>query len=336
MQALFRATTAGGLAMAAAVAGLTGLTGLASTAAQAQPAPYPSHPITLVVPFGAGGGADVYGREIATKLGAALGQPVVVENRTGAGSVIGTAYAAKAPPDGYTLVFISVSQTMNESLYKKRPYDLLRDFAPVAPLNESALVLVEKPALPYRTVAELVAAAKASPGKLNYASSGVGSPYHMAGELLKNVAGVDIVHVPYSSSGAARAGMLGGQAEIMYDLLAVEGEFIKSGALRPLAVTGAKRSILFPDVPTMAEAGYPHYQGGSWLGLLAPKGTPAPIVERLNQEINKISSDPDTVARWAKDGTTPVHMSPDAFGHFLVEDIAKWRKIVDANHIATN
>ena len=323
------ALTAATLALAALCGGIV------ATQAQAQPAAYPSKPITLVVPFGPGGGADVYGRELATKLGAALGQPFVVENRTGAGSVIGTAYAAKAQPDGYTLVFISVSQTMNESLYKKRPYELMRDFAPVAPLNESALVLVEKPSLPYKTVADVVAYAKANPGKLNYASSGVGSPYHMAGELLKNVAGVDIVHVPYSSSGAARAGMLGGQADVMYDLLAVEGEFIKSGSLRPLAVTGNKRSVLFPDIPTMAEAGYPNYQGGSWLGVLAPKGTPPAIVERLNKEITKIASDPDTIAKWAKDGTTPVRMAPEAFTRFLNDDIAKWRKIVEANHIST-
>ena len=319
-------------ALTAASLALAALCG--STAAQSQPA-YPSKPITLVVPFGPGGGADVYGRELANKLSVALGQPFVVENRTGAGSVIGTAYAAKAQPDGYTLVFISVSQTMNESLYKKRPYELMRDFTPVAPLNESALVLVEKPSLPYKTVAELVAYAKANPGKLNYASSGVGSPYHMAGELLKNVAGVDIVHVPYSSSGAARAGMLGGQADVMYDLLAVETEFIKAGTLKPLAVTGAKRSVLFPDIPTMAEAGYPNYQGGSWLGVLAPKGTPQPIVDRLNKEITKIASDPDTIAKWAKDGTTPVRMAPDAFTRFLNDDIAKWRKIVEANHIST-
>lgn len=289
---------------------------------------YPSRPVKIVVPFAAGGPADVYARFLAQRLQESMGQPFVIENRPGGGSVVGTEIAAKSAPDGYTLLLMSNTHTVNESLMPNKPFVLLRDFVPVAPINYSDLVLVVNPEVPVKTLKDLIALAKAQPGKLNYASSGPGTPYHMAGELFKAMAGLDIVHVPYKESSGARTGVLGGQVEMMFDAVTVMNEHVKAGKVRALATSGKVRSNVMPDVPTLSEAGVPGYDAVIWLGLLAPKGTPPAIVSRLNAEITKIVSRPDTASEWAKQGAVAMTMTSDAFGKFVADDIVKWERIV--------
>jgi tripartite-type tricarboxylate transporter receptor subunit TctC len=307
------------------------------TAARAEEASaYPSRPVTIVVPFGPGGSADVYARVLAEKLGRETGKSFIVENRPGAGAVIGTQFVAKAAPDGYTLLMMSNTQTVNESLLRQKPYELMRDFAAVAPVNEAPLVLVVRSGLAPKTLPELIRQAKASPGKLNYASSGTGTPYHMAGELFKSMAGIDVVHIPYKSSGGARTDVLGGQVDMMFDAVSTMTDLIATGKVRALATTGKTRSSVMPDVPTMAELGLPDYTATIWLGILAPKGTPQPIVDLLNQKIAKVVQDPATRALWAKSGIDGMAMSPAAFTQYLNQDIAKWRKIVESAHITVD
>jgi tripartite-type tricarboxylate transporter receptor subunit TctC len=289
---------------------------------------YPSRPVKIVVPFSAGGPADVYARFVAERLQGAMGQAFVIENRPGGGSVIGTDIVAKSAPDGYTLLLMSNTHTVNESLMPGKPFVLMRDFTAVAPINYSDLVLVVNPAVPAKTLAELIALAKAQPGKLNYASSGPGTPYHMAGELFKAMAGLDIVHVPYKESSGARTGVLGGQVEMMFDAVTVMNEHVKAGKVRPLATSGKARSTVMPDVPTLSEAGVPDYDAVIWLGLIAPKATPPDIVTRLNAEITKIVSRPDVQAEWAKQGAVAMTMTPAAFERYLADDIVKWERIV--------
>jgi tripartite-type tricarboxylate transporter receptor subunit TctC len=307
------------------------------TAARAEEASaYPSRPVTIVVPVGPGGSADVYARVLAEKLGRETGKSFIVENRPGAGAVIGTQFVAKAAPDGYTLLMMSNTQTVNESLLRQKPYELMRDFAAVAPVNEAPLVLVVRSGLAPKTLPELIRQAKASPGKLNYASSGTGTPYHMAGELFKSMAGIDVVHIPYKSSGGARTDVLGGQVDMMFDAVSTMTDLIATGKVRALATTGKTRSSVMPDVPTMAELGLPDYTATIWLGILAPKGTPQPIVDLLNQKIAKVVQDPATRALWAKSGIDGMAMSPAAFTQYLNQDIAKWRKIVESAHITVD
>ena len=289
---------------------------------------YPSHPVKIVVPFAAGGPADVYARYLAQRLQESMGQPFVIEDRPGGGSVVGTEVVAKSAPDGYTLLLMSNTHTVNESLMPNKPFALMRDFVPIAPINYSDLVLVVNPAVPAKTLKELIALAKAQPGKLNYASSGPGTPYHMAGELFKAMAGLDIVHVPYKESSGARTGVLGGQVEMMFDAVTVMNEHVKAGKVRALATSGKVRSSVMPGVPTLDEAGVPGYEAVIWLGLIAPKGTPPAIVSRLNAEITKIVARPDVQAEWAKQGAVPMTMTPDAFGRYLADDIVKWERIV--------
>ncbi|WP_144640351.1 tripartite tricarboxylate transporter substrate binding protein [Bordetella genomosp. 13] len=308
------------------------LPALAALAPAAQAA-YPDHPVTIVVPFGAGGSADVYARVLAQRLGQSTGQSFVVENRPGAGAVIGTQYVAKAKPDGYTLLMMSNTQTVNESLLKDKPYDLMRDFVAVAPVNEAPLVLVVRNGLPYKSVQEVVKQAKASPGKLNYASSGTGTPYHMAGELFKSMAGVDIMHIPYKSSGGARTDVLGGQVDMMFDAVSTMTELISTGKVRAVATTGHARSNVLPDVPTVAEQGLPDYTATIWLGVLAPKGTPPDVVSLLNREIGRIVQEQEVRDVWAKSGVSPLRMSPAEFTRYLNDDIAKWRGIVQSARI---
>ena len=301
---------------------------LAACAVCAAAQDYPSRPVKIVVPFAAGGPADVYARFLAQRLQDAMGQPLVIENRPGGGSVIGTDVVAKSTPDAYTLLLMSNTHTVNESLMPNKPFQLMRDFAPVAPINYSDLVLVVNPAVPARTLQELIALAKAQPGKLNYASSGPGTPYHMAGELFKAMAGLDIVHVPYKESSGARTGVLGGQVEMMFDAVTVMNEHVKAGKVRALATSGKARSTVMPDVPTLAEAGVPGYEAVIWLGLIAPKSTPPAILNRLNAEVTKIVARPDVQAEWAKQGAVPMTMSPAAFERYLADDIVKWERIV--------
>jgi len=289
---------------------------------------YPSRPVKIVVPFAAGGPADVYARFLAQRMQEAMGQPFVIENRPGGGSVVGTEIVAKSAPDGYTLLLMSNTHTVNESLMPNKPFALMRDFTPVAPINYSDLVLVVNPDVKAKTLQELIALAKSEPGKLNYASSGPGTPYHMAGELFKSMAGLDIVHVPYKESSGARTGVLGGQVEMMFDAVTVMNEHVKAGKVRALATSGKVRSGVMPDVPTLSEAGVAGYEAVIWLGLIAPKNTPPAIVNRLNAEVTKIVSRPDTRAEWGKQGATAMTMTPDAFGKFLADDIVKWERIV--------
>ena len=301
---------------------------LAAAALSAAADEYPSRPVRIVVPFAAGGPADVYARYLAQRLQEAMGQPFVIEDRPGGGSVVGTEVVAKSAPDGYTLLLMSNTHTVNESLMPNKPFALMRDFTPVAPINYSDLVLVVNPAVKANTLQELIALAKAEPGKLNYASSGPGTPYHMAGELFKAMAGLDIVHVPYKESSGARTGVLGGQVEMMFDAVTVMNEHVKAGKVRALATSGKVRSSVMPGVPTLSEAGVPGYEATIWLGLIAPAKTPRAIVDRLNAEITKIVERPQTRAEWAKQGATPMTMTPDAFGKYLSDDIVKWAKIV--------
>lgn len=289
---------------------------------------YPTRPVKIIVPFAAGGPADVYARFLAQRLQESMGQSFVVENRPGAGSVTGTDAVAKSAPDGYTLLLMSNAQTVNESLIPNKPYVLLRDFAPVAPINYSDLVLVVHPSVAANSLADLIRIAKASPGKLNYASSGPGTPYHMAGELFKAMAGVDIVHVPYKGSSGARTDVLGGQVEMMFDAVTTMNEYAKAGKVRPLATTGKSRSTVLPNVPTLSEAGVPGYEAVIWLGVMAPKATPAAVVNRLNAEIRKIIARPEVRDEWAKQGAVGMLMTPEEFSKFAAEDIVKWERIV--------
>lgn len=289
---------------------------------------YPARPVKIIVPFAAGGPADIYARFLAQRLETALSQPFVVDDRPGAGSVIGTDAAAKSTPDGYTLLLMSNAQTVNESLVPNKPYALLRDFVPVAPINYSDLVLVVHPAVAANSLSELIALAKAKPGKLNYASSGPGTPYHMAGELFKAMAGLDIVHVPYRGSSQARTDTLGGQVDMMFDAVTTMSEFVKAGKVRALATTGKVRSSVLASVPTMTEAGVPGYEAVIWLGVMAPKGTPPEIVRRLNSEITAIASRPEVRDEWARQGAVAMKMTPDEFGRYLADDVAKWERVV--------
>ena len=289
---------------------------------------YPSRPVRIIVPFAAGGPADIYARFLGQRLQTALGQPFVIEDRPGGGSVIGTDAVAKSDPDGYTLLMMSNTHTVNESLLSHKPFQLLRDFAPVAPVNYSDLVLVVHPSVPANTLRDLIALAKSKPHELNYASSGPGTPYHMAGELFKAMAGLDIVHVPYKGSSGARTDVLGGQVQMMFDAITTMAPNVRAGKLKALGTTGKTRSPVLPEVPTVSEAGVPGYEAVIWLGVMAPAGTPKPIVERLNAEIRKIVNSAEVKDAWAKQGATPMSMSTDEFGQYLHEDIAKWAKVV--------
>jgi tripartite-type tricarboxylate transporter receptor subunit TctC len=304
---------------------------LAATSAFGQT--YPTRPVRIIVPFAAGGPADNYGRVIAQRLQETMGQPFVVEDRPGAGSVIGTDMAAKSAPDGYTLLLMSNTHTVNETLLPNKPFVLMRDFVGIAPINYSDLVLVATPSLKASNIRELIKLAKAQPGKLNYASSGVGTPYHMAGELFKSMADVYLVHIPYKGSSGARTDVLGGQVDMMFDAVTTMADQVKSGKVKALATTGRQRSQVLPDVPTVSESGVPNYEATIWLGLMAPKGTPKAIVDRLNEAVSRIVSQPETRQLWSTQGATPMVMTPVVFDKYLNDDIAKWAKVIKSAHI---
>ncbi len=300
--------------------------GMVAGAAQAQG--YPSRPVKIVVPFAAGGPADNYARFMAQRLGDELKQSFVIDNKPGAGSIIGTDLVAKAPADGYTLLMMSNTHTVNESLIPNKPFGLMKDFVGIAPVNYSNLLLVVHPSVPARNVGELIALAKAKPGRINYASSGNGTPYHMAGELFKYMAGIDMTHVPYKGSSGARTDIVGGQVDVMFDAETTMAVMSREGKVRALASTGLTRSANLPDMPTVSESGVPKYEATIWLGLMAPKGTPAEIVNRLNAEVRKIVSNPEVKATWARQGAVPMSMSVTEFDQYLQADIAKWANIV--------
>jgi len=299
---------------------------MASGLAQAQG--YPNRPVKIFVPFDAGGPADNYARFVAQRLSEELKQSFVIDNKPGAGSIIGTDLVAKAPADGYTLLMMSNTHTVNESLIPSKPYALMKDFVGIAPINYSNLLLVVHPSLPVKNVGELIALAKSRPGRINYASSGNGTPYHMAGELFKHMAGVDMTHVPYKGSSGARTDIVGGQVEVMFDAETTMAAMAREGKVRALAGTGLTRSANLPDMPTVSESGVPRFEATIWLGLMAPRGTPADIVNRLNAEVRKMVNNPEVRATWARQGAVSMSMTVSEFEQYLNTDIAKWANIV--------
>ena len=312
-----------------AVIGLASV--LAHTTASAQA--YPARAVKIIVPFAAGGPADVYARFIAQRLTETLGQSYIIDNKPGAGSVVGTDNAAKSPADGYTLLLMSNTHTVNETLIPNKPFNLMRDFVAVAPINYSDLVLVANPKVPAHNLKEFIAYAKAHPGKLNYASSGPGTPYHMAGELFKSMADIDMVHVPYKGSSGARTDVIGGQVDVMFDAVTTMAEQVRSGKVKALATSGQRRSDVLPDAPTMSEAGVPGYEATIWLGLMAPIGTPKAIVDKLNDAVSKIASQPDVKQAWTKQGAVPMIMNPVVFDRYMRDDIAKWSRVIKTANI---
>ena len=289
----------------------------------AQAQDYPSRAVKIIVPFAAGGPADNYARFMGQQLQAGLGQNFIIENKPGAGSIIGTDFVAKAAADGYTLLMMSNAQTVNESLVTKKPYSLLKDFVGIAPINYSDLLLVVHPRVAAKNLSELIALAKAQPGKLNYASSGTGTPYHMAGELFKAMAGIDITHVPYKGSSGARTDLLGGQVDFMFDAVTTMTDYARAGTVRGLATTGTLRSDILPNVPTMSEAGVAGYETTIWLGLMAPKGTPVAIINQLNSAVTATVTRPEIKKQWAEKGAMPLNMSPLEFQMYVERDIIR-------------
>ena len=290
---------------------------------------YPNKPITMIVPFSAGGTTDILARIVGQALTAELGQSVIIDNRAGAGGNIGGQLAARAPADGYTLFMGTVgTHAINEALYKKMPFDPIKDFAPLSRVANVPNLLVAHPAQPFKTVPEMIAYAKANPGKINFGSSGSGSSIHLSGELFKSMAKVDMVHIPYKGSAPAVNDLLGNQIAIMFDNMPSAIQHVRAGKLRAIAVTTAKRSPELPDVPTIAEAGVPGYEATSWFGLFAPAATPAPIVAQLNKAIVKVLNQPDVKQKIAAQGGDVVAETPAQFAAFIKAETAKWGKVV--------
>jgi len=322
-KALVRFAWFAGIALAFAVA---------APASHGQAAPFPSKPVRLVVPFPPGGPLDVTGRAIAQKLTEAWGQSVVVDNRPGAGGNIGADLVAKSAPDGYTVVMGALStHAVNPSLYPSMPYDAIRDFAPITLVAVTPNVLVVNPALPVRSVRELVAYAKANPNKLSFGSGSNGSAGHLAGELFKVETGTDVVHVPYKGAAPAMQALLAGDTQFMFDNLASAMPQVKAGKLRALAVTTAKRSTLAPDLPTMAEAGVPGFDIATWFGLLAPAGTPKEVVAKWNADVVRILSSPDMRERLSAQGAEAAPTTPAEFAAFIAAEQPKYARIVKAS-----
>jgi tripartite-type tricarboxylate transporter receptor subunit TctC len=293
---------------------------------------YPTKPVRLIIPFPPGGSNDVVGRMIATQLSDRLGKQVVVDNRGGAGGVIGTEAAANAPRDGYTLLIISIAHSVSPWLYKL-PYDPIKSFAPVSILASGPNVLVVHPDLPVHSVSELIALAKQQPGELNYASAGIGTFQHLGGELFKLTAGVNIVHVPYKGGGPAMSDVLGGHTRIMFSSLVQTSGFVHAGQLRALGTGGSHRSAVLPEVPTIAEAGLPGYDAENWWGIVAPAGTPAAIVEKLHNEIAAVQNSEQTKKQFAAEGAEIVQMSSAEFGTFMETEMKKWERVVKESGI---
>jgi tripartite-type tricarboxylate transporter receptor subunit TctC len=293
---------------------------------------YPTRPVRVIIPFPPGGSNDVVGRLIATHLGERLGKQVIIDNRSGAGGVIGTEAVAKSPPDGYTLLMISLAHAVNPWLYKLT-YDPIKDFAPIGLLAKGPNVLVVHPSLPVKSVKELIALAKQKPGDLQYASAGIGSFQHLGGELFKLTAGVDLLHVPFKGGGPAMIDVVGGHTKVMFSSMVQTVPQIKSGKLRALATGGQERSPVLPDLPTIAEAGVPGYEAVNWWGLVAPAGTAQPIIDKLNREIEVVQKSPEVQKQFATEGAEAVGMKPADFGGFMVSEMNKWEKVVKQGNI---
>jgi tripartite-type tricarboxylate transporter receptor subunit TctC len=300
----------------------------AQTTATGSGQAYPAKGVRIVVPFATGRPADIYAHFLGQRLPETLGQTFVVENRPGAGSIIGTDLVAKSAPDGYTLLLMSNTHTINESLIPRKPFVLMRDFIPVVPINYSDLVMVVHPSLPVKSVKDFIVLAKSAPRGLNYASSGNGTPYHLAGELFKAMAGVDMVHVPHKGSAEARTSVMSGQVEIMTDAITTMTPMVRASHVRALGTTGQRRSGVLPDVPIVAEAGVPGYEATIWLGIMAPAAMSKATAERLNVEVTKITSRTDVKKAWNDQGAEPLTMSTGEFEKYLNSDIAKWARVV--------
>jgi tripartite-type tricarboxylate transporter receptor subunit TctC len=289
---------------------------------------FPNKPIRMVLPFPPGGVTDLLARALAEKLGPRLGQPVIVDNKAGAGTVLASEIVARAPADGYTLLLAASSLGTAPLIYDKVGYDAVKSFTPITQVASVVHVIVVSPSLPVKSVKELIAYAKANPGKLNYGSTGTGTSTHLEGELLKSMAGVYMVHIPYRGSGPALVDLVGGQLNLMVDALGSSGPFIKAGKLRALAVTTAKRSPSIPELPTVSESGVPGYEAMPWLGLVAPAGTPPAVVDRIHREVAKVLEDPEIKERFKGWGLDIIGNSPAEFTTFLSRDITQWKKVI--------
>jgi tripartite-type tricarboxylate transporter receptor subunit TctC len=312
----------------ASIIGAAGLLSIASASyGPAIADDYPSRPIRLIIPFPPAGSNDVVGRIIANQLGQKLGQTVFVDNRAGAGGVVGTDVAAKSAADGYTLLVISIAHAVDPFIYKE-PYDPIKDFVPVAILATGTNVMTVNPSVPVHSVKELIDLAKAKPGFLNYASAGIGSFQNLSGELFKVMAGVDIVHVPYKGGGPSMLAVIAGEAQLMFSSIVQTVPSIQSGRLRALATGGAQRSPIMPELPTIAEAGVPGYVAGDWWGILAPAGTPQSIIDKLHGTIEQVLNSEDTKKNLDLQGASPLHMSTAEFGAFIKSEMTKWGPVV--------
>ncbi|MBP0493960.1 tripartite tricarboxylate transporter substrate binding protein [Roseomonas indoligenes] len=310
--------------------------GALAAPAIAQEAAWPARAVRIVVPFGAGGSADIAARNVAEALSQGLGQPFVVENRPGAGAVIGTDLVAKSAPDGYTILMMSNTHTANETLIANRPYVLMRDLAAAAAVNVAHHVLAVHPSLGVNSVAELIAKAKANPGTIDYASSGPGTPYHIAGEVFRAMAGIEIQHIPFRSSGEARTALIAGQVPMMFDAIPTMEPHVSGGRAKALATTGLERDPLLPNLPTVSESGLPGYEASIWLGLMAPVQMPRPIIEKLNTAVNEWLAKPATRAAMAKQGAQPMPMSVAGFDAFLRKDVDTQRQYIRMAKIEVN
>ncbi len=290
---------------------------------------YPSKPVRMLVGFAAGGGTDSVARVFGQKLSEALGQPVLIENRPGAGGNLAAQMTARAPADGYTIHIVASSFATNPSLYRNAGYDPLKDFEPVSWVANTPYILEVTPSLPAKTVAELVALAKAEPGKLSYASGGTGAPSHLGVELLKSMAGIDLLHVPYKGGGQALTDLMGGQVQVYLDPIVLAAQNVQSGRTRALAVTSSTRSPVMPDVPTVSESGIPGYEIIGWYAVFAPAGTPRPIIDKLNAKIGEVLAAPEIRSRFLTMGLEPVGKGPEALTAFMQTEIAKWRQVIE-------
>ena len=305
-----------------------------ATAFTAQAADYPDKPIRMIVPYPPGGTSDLLARAIAPRLGERLQQTVIIENRAGAGGVIGAQAVARSAPDGYTLVFASIaSHGILPVLQKPAPYDAIKDFSPITLVANTPNVLIANIQQPIKSVAELLAAAKAKPGSINFGSTSLGGSPHMGGELLKTMAGIDIVHVPYKGGGPMLIDLMGGQIQVAFDNLPSSINHIRAGKIRALAVTTAKRWPAAPDIPTMAEAGVPGYESGAWFGLLAPANTPKPIVEMLQKHVAAILKLPEVEKMFLEQGAEPVGNTPEQFAKVIASELQKWAKVAAATGV---
>ena len=288
---------------------------------------YPSKPVRVIIPFPPGGINDTVGRLVATQLSTRLGKQFVVDNRGGAGGIVGTELTANAPKDGYTLLVISLAHAVNPWLYKL-PYDPIKAFAPVAIVASAPNVITVHPSLPVHSVKELIALAKEKPGQVQYASAGVGSFMHLGGELFKLSAAVNLLHVPFRGAGPAMIDILGGHTKVAFATTLTAPPYVRDGKLRALGIGAATRSPALPDVPTVAEAGVPGYEVANWIGIVAPAGTPQPIIDKLHQEISAIQDSPEVARQFASEGAEPMRMSSVAFGTYMVAEMAKWERVV--------